>query len=156
MRNQAVQITNILINMKEEFNPSAVFTVSKAKEMSKMMILQGDVHNIQAEEAKLFFIRKPMDPERMLKDYIGCNEKSRVNIQLRTVKEGPPRRFIKHDAAAEKANLADLYRRQQEEQEMLEDAEVTDHFHSQWADPTALKRYCGQGIVPSIVQTRWR
>jgi hypothetical protein len=89
----------------------------------------------------------PTPEKRLLSDFIGRNDKSKVLIRLQTRKEGQPAKEGGVSAEEQAAMLALLRRKQQEAADVAgaDDVETDD---APWANPRALKtHFSGVGNV---------
>ncbi|XP_055331629.1 cilia- and flagella-associated protein 298-like [Paramacrobiotus metropolitanus] len=77
--------------------------------------------------------------DKLLRDYIGPNEKTKIVIILTQKGSGAPGREAFYSEEQRRAMMAQAFRRQQEVEKLMEDDD--DHYlNSQWADSRALKR----------------
>ncbi|ODM91579.1 hypothetical protein Ocin01_15102 [Orchesella cincta] len=94
---------------------------------------------IAREEAELWFCGKQIFPGKLLEEFIGKNEKTKVVVKLQKGGSGPPAREPVMSEEERKALMMYAYRKQ-EEQKKLEDDEDDNHLGSEWADGGQLKR----------------
>eukprot|EP00002_Diphylleia_rotans_P026743 TRINITY_DN534_c1_g1_i2.p1 TRINITY_DN534_c1_g1~~TRINITY_DN534_c1_g1_i2.p1 ORF type:complete len:291 (+),score=83.57 TRINITY_DN534_c1_g1_i2:59-931(+) len=86
----------------------------------------------------LWWAGKEMQPEQILSDYVGKNEKTKVVVKLQKKGAGPPARESPLDEKTQKEMMAFWYKKQEEEKRLKEDND--DEFaNSSWANPRNLK-----------------
>ena len=90
----------------------------------------------------------PSAAKRLLSDFIGTNDKSKVLIRLQTVKEGQPAKEGGVSAEEQAAMLALLRKKQQEAAEMAAGGDDVHTDDAPWANPRALNaHFSGVGNV---------
>ncbi|XP_055355513.1 cilia- and flagella-associated protein 298-A-like [Paramacrobiotus metropolitanus] len=96
---------------------------------------------IDPQNAVLWWAGKELkgQDEKLLRNFIGSNEKTKIVIKLTQKGSGAPGREACYTDEQRKAMMAQAFRRQQEVEKLMEDDD--DHYlNSQWADSRALKR----------------
>lgn len=94
---------------------------------------------IPFEEATLWFSGKEMLQGKLLSDYIGRNEKTKIIAKIQKRGAGAPAREAIISEADQKAMMAFYYRRQ-EELKKLEENDDDSYLNSAWSEPGQLKR----------------
>jgi hypothetical protein len=102
---------------------------------------------LDPQRASLWAFSKEMQPEKLLSDHVGKNDKSKVIVKLQKKGAGAPAREPVVSEEEQKAMIAFYHKKQQEAEKM--DAEDEDaYLHSTWANPKALKNaFTGVGDV---------
>merc|ERR1712176_456127 len=90
-------------------------------------------------DAVMWFAGKEMQPGKIVSDYLGKNEKTKVVIKLQNRASGAPVREPRVDENTHKAMLSYYYKKQ-EENKRLQNDEDDSFLESNWADPKALKK----------------
>ncbi|KAJ3304437.1 hypothetical protein HDV03_002781 [Kappamyces sp. JEL0829] len=104
-----------------------------------------DVYN--PNEASLWWAGKELLREKLLSDYVGKNDKTKLVIKLQKKGQGPPVREAPI-SAEEQSNMMAYYYRKQEELKKLEENDDDAYLNSSWADPKSLKSaFTGMGSV---------
>ncbi|VDM35507.1 unnamed protein product [Hydatigera taeniaeformis] len=94
---------------------------------------------IPSEDAALWFSGKEMLPGKLLSDYVGRNEKTKVIVKIQKRGAGAPAREAVISEADQRALMAYYYRRQ-EELKKLEENDDDSYLNSAWSEPGQLKR----------------
>ncbi|VUZ46638.1 unnamed protein product [Hymenolepis diminuta] len=94
---------------------------------------------IPFEEGTLWFSGKELLPGRLLSDYVGKNEKTKIIVKVQKKGSGAPAREAVISEADQKAMMAFYYRRQ-EELKKLEENDDDSYLNSVWSEPGQLKR----------------
>jgi len=99
------------------------------------------------ERAALWAFSKEMQPDKLLSDYCGKNDKSKVIVKLQKKGAGAPAKEPVVSEDEQKAMIAFYHKKQQETEKMeMEDEDA--YMHSTWANPKALKQaFSGVGDV---------
>ncbi|KAI8803774.1 hypothetical protein BJ742DRAFT_827437 [Cladochytrium replicatum] len=98
-------------------------------------------------ETSLWWASKELSPEKILRDYIGRNEKTTVVIKLQKKGQGAPMREPPINEEQQKQLIAYYYRKQEVHKQLAEN-EDDDYLYSQWANPKSLKNtFNGVGTV---------
>ena len=112
-------------------------------------ILEGadGLEVLEADKASLWVFSKEMQPEKLLSDYVGKNDKSKVVAKLQKKGAGAPGREPVVSEDEQKAMIAFYHKKEQEMQRMtLEDED--NYQNSAWANPKALKKaFSGVGDI---------
>jgi len=97
--------------------------------------------------ASLWCFNKELQKEKLLSDYVGKNDKTKVVAKLQKKGAGAPQREPIVSEDEQKAMIAFYHKKQQEAEKLaLEDEDA--YLHSQWANPKALKSaFTGIGEV---------
>jgi len=93
---------------------------------------------IELETATLWWAGKELVKGKLLSDYIGKNEKTKIVVRLQKAGSGPPVREPLIDEETHKKMLA-FYYKKQEESKKLEVDKDDNYLNSKWADPKGLK-----------------
>merc|ERR1712036_172447 len=81
---------------------------------------------------------KEEQTDKMLHEYLGKNEKTKVITRLQPKNSGAPVRESRIDKDTHSAMLKHYYQKQEEEKKMREDDDDS-YMESEWANPKALK-----------------
>jgi hypothetical protein len=102
---------------------------------------QASLEVIPENEAVLWFCGKEMTRGKVLSDFVGKNEKTKVVIKLSKKSQGPPAREPVVSQQEQREMMAYYYRKQ-EDMKKLEQASREDDsgLNSEWADGEQLKR----------------
>jgi len=92
------------------------------------------------ETSTLWFAGKQMLPEKLLKDYVGRHEKTKVVVKLQKKGSGAPGREPVTDQETQKAMMAWYYRKQEEQKKLAED-EDDSYSGAAWASGQSLKAH---------------
>eukprot|EP00343_Euplotes_focardii_P010196 CAMPEP_0205827572 /NCGR_PEP_ID=MMETSP0206-20130828/32462_1 /ASSEMBLY_ACC=CAM_ASM_000279 /TAXON_ID=36767 /ORGANISM="Euplotes focardii, Strain TN1" /LENGTH=298 /DNA_ID=CAMNT_0053128617 /DNA_START=6 /DNA_END=902 /DNA_ORIENTATION=+ len=90
------------------------------------------------EKAQLWWAGKELTRNKLLQDYIGKNEKSKVIVKIQHKGSGAPVREPLVDEESHKKMLS-YFHKKQEQQQKLEEDEEDQYLNSVWADPKQLK-----------------
>lgn len=107
----------------------------------------ASMEQLEADKTSLWCFNKELQREKLLSDYVGKNEKSKVIAKLQKKGAGAPGREPIVSADEQKAMIAFYHKKQQEAEKMaMEDEDA--YLHSQWANPKSLKNaFTGVGEV---------
>ncbi|CAH8582338.1 unnamed protein product [Heterobilharzia americana] len=94
---------------------------------------------VMLEDASLWFSGKEMHREKILSDYIGCNDKTKIITKLSKRGSGAPAREPVVSEEQQRAMMA-YYFKKQEEWKKLEQDDEDCYLNSSWAEPNQLKR----------------
>ncbi|VDP74312.1 unnamed protein product [Schistosoma mattheei] len=94
---------------------------------------------ITADNASLWFSGKEMHREKILSDYVGRNDKTKIIAKLSKRGTGAPAREPIVNEEQQRAMMAYYYKRQ-EEWKKLEADDDDCYLNSAWAEPNQLKR----------------
>ncbi|GAU91486.1 hypothetical protein RvY_03726 [Ramazzottius varieornatus] len=101
---------------------------------------------MEEDKTALWWAGKELKGDKLLKDFVGPNDKTKVVVKLAERGKGVPGREPVFSEEQKKRLLAQAFQRQQE-LEQLEEEDDDDHYlNSKWADGAALKRTF-QGIA---------
>lgn len=100
---------------------------------------QASKEVIDVTTATLWFSGKELHRGKLLKEFIGSNEKSKIVVKLGKLGEGAPSREPVISEEERKEMMSRHFRRQ-EELKRLEEAEDDDDLNATWADGHHLKR----------------
>ncbi|CDS43316.1 EF HAND 1 calcium binding site [Echinococcus multilocularis] len=109
---------------------------------------------IPVEDAALWFSGKEILPGKLLSDYIGKNEKTKIIVKIQKRGAGAPAREAVISEADQRALMAFYYRRQ-EELKKLEENDDDSYLNSAWSEPGQLKRQF-HGLVSTPWFECWR
>lgn len=89
--------------------------------------------------ASLWFSGKELHRGKLLKDFIGSNEKTKITVKLSKIGAGAPAREPVYTEEERKEMMLHAYRKQEQLKKL--EADDDDHYHnSPWADSGNLKR----------------
>lgn len=94
---------------------------------------------IEPAKCQLWFAGNLLVPDKLLKEFLGGNEKSKVIIKINKRGEGAPSREPVVTEEIQKQLMAQAYRRQQELKRMELDDDDS-YLDSNWADPKQMQR----------------
>lgn len=100
---------------------------------------QASLDVIEEQNAALWFSGKEMLRGRLLKDFVGKNEKTKVIAKLQKKGQGCPSREPVVSEEQQKEMMAYYYKKQEEMKKLDKDAEDA-YLDSEWADSQSLKR----------------
>ena len=102
---------------------------------------------LELDKASLWFFSKEAQDEKLLSDYVGKNDKTKVVAKLQKKGAGAPAREPVVSEDEQKAMIAFYHKKEQEMQRMtLEDEDA--YQNSAWANPKALKNaFTGVGDI---------
>jgi hypothetical protein len=95
---------------------------------------------IPEQEASLWWAGKEMLPGKLLSDYVGKNEKSKIIAKISKKGQGAPMREAPMNEEAQKQMMAYYYKKQEQHKKLMENDD-DDYVNSPWADPKALKSH---------------
>ena len=102
---------------------------------------------ILLEDASLWWAGKDLSRTKLLSDYVGKNEKTKIVAKLQRKAQGAPVREAPLNEQAQKEMMAYYYRKQEEHKKLVENDD-DDYVNSAWADPKSLKSaFSGVGKV---------
>jgi hypothetical protein len=90
--------------------------------------------------ARCFWAGKELDPAKLLSDFTGRNEKTKIVVRLGRAGAPPPLAPSKaEDAEATRKLLAEMHRRKEEAERLAADDD-DGYLRSEWADSSGLKK----------------
>ena len=102
---------------------------------------------IDTPEAQLWWAGKEMVRGRLLSDFIGKNEKTKLIVKLQKRGQGAPVREPVVDEKTQKEMMAYYYKKQEQQKKLQEDEDQS-YMNAEWADSSSLKRkFSGIGSV---------
>ncbi|KAJ3113478.1 hypothetical protein HDU96_003345 [Phlyctochytrium bullatum] len=102
---------------------------------------------IQLAEAALWWANRELQQSKVLSDYVGRNEKTKIIVKLQRKNQGPPVREPPLDEMGQRHLMAYYYKKQ-EQNKRLEENKDDEYLDSSWANPKALKQaFNGLGNV---------
>jgi len=102
---------------------------------------------LDPDASSLWFFSKEAQDEKLLSDYVGKNDKTKVVAKLQKKGASAPMREPVVSEDEQKAMVA-FYHKKQQEMEKLSLEDEDNYMHSQWANPKALKNaFTGVGNV---------
>lgn len=93
---------------------------------------------IESDQAALWWAGKDLTRDKLLSDFIGRNEKTKIIVKIQKRGQGAPVREPVVDEETQRKMMQVAYKRQ-EELKKLESADDDAYMNSAWADPSALK-----------------
>ncbi|KAA3679943.1 uncharacterized protein DEA37_0000289 [Paragonimus westermani] len=135
---------------QNEFGVDLLLFVQRATGFSSLEIMptEADISHgyedasqevILIEDATLWFSGKEMLRGKLISDYVGRNEKTKIVAKLSKRGAGAPAREPVMDEKQQRALMAHYYRKQ-EEWKKLEANDEDSYLDSAWAEPGQLKR----------------
>ncbi|KAH8305000.1 hypothetical protein KR059_001108 [Drosophila kikkawai] len=100
---------------------------------------QASKEVIEPSKAQLWFAGRQILTGKLLKDYLGNNDKTKILVKLNKLGEGPPAREPVISEPIRRQMMAEAFRRQ-EELKKLEQDDDDEYLNSSWADSGSLKR----------------
>ncbi|KAF5402550.1 hypothetical protein PHET_03911 [Paragonimus heterotremus] len=100
---------------------------------------QASQEVVLIDEATLWFSGKEMLRGKLISDYVGRNEKTKIVVKLSKRGAGAPAREPVMDEKQQRALMAHYYKKQ-EEWKKLEANDEDSYLDSAWAEPGQLKR----------------
>ncbi|KAL7054679.1 hypothetical protein AAHC03_020691 [Spirometra sp. Aus1] len=94
---------------------------------------------IPPDEATIWFSGKEMLPGKLLSDFIGNNDKTKIIVKIAKRGSGAPAREAVISEEDQKAMMSYYYKRQQELKQ-LEENDDDSYLDASWAEPGQLKR----------------
>lgn len=105
---------------------------------------------LEESQTSCWWAGKEMQNGKLLADYVGRNEKTKIVTKLQPKSSGAPVREPRIDEDTHKAMLSYYYKKQ-EESKKLQDDDDDSYLNSEWANPKALKnQLVGGGRVMSF------
>merc|ERR1711871_1498506 len=92
---------------------------------------------LDGHDSSIWWAGKELQTDKMLHEYLGKNEKTKVITRLQTKNSGAPVRESRIDKETHSAMLKHYYQKQEEEKKMRDDDDS--YMESEWANPKALK-----------------
>merc|ERR1719494_113316 len=100
---------------------------------------QASLDVLDEATAQLWWAGKELQRGKVLQDFIGKNEKTKLIIKIQKPGSGPPGREPVFSEDAKKEMMAHMYRKQ-EAFKKLEADEDDNYMNSSWADQGSLQR----------------
>jgi hypothetical protein len=97
-----------------------------------------DCDFVELEKSVLWWAKKELKREKLLGDFIGKNEKTKIIVKLGIKGQGAPMSEPPVDQETQKKMMA-FYYKKQEEMKKLEENNEDDYLNSEWANPNYLK-----------------
>jgi len=102
---------------------------------------------LEADKSSLWFFSKEAQDEKLLSDYVGKNDKTKVVGKLQKKGAQAPMREPVVSEDEQKAMVA-FYHKKQQQMEKLSLEDEDNYMHSSWANPKALKNaFTGVGDI---------
>lgn len=111
--------------------------------------ISGTSHaaEVMPENSSLWWAGKELVRGKLLSDFIGKNEKTKILAKLTKPGSGAPARENPMNEQAQKEMMAFYFRKQEEHKKLMENDD-DDYVQSSWANPKALKsNFTGVGNV---------
>lgn len=122
-------------------------TVRQILEQREVVEGAASMQILENENSSLWAFNKEMQREKLLSDYVGKNEKTKVVVKLQKKGAGAPQREPIVSEDEQKAMIA-FYHKKQQEAERLEQEDEDAYLHSKWANPKSLKNaFTGVGDI---------
>merc|ERR1719207_489317 len=108
---------------------------------------QASMEYFDPEASSLWCFSKELQRDKLLSDYVGKNDKTKVVTKLQKKGAGAPAREPVVSEEEQKAMIAHYHKKQAEAEKMaLEDEDA--YLHSAWANPRGLKNsFTGVGEI---------
>lgn len=94
--------------------------------------------DLEEAKAQLWWAGKELARGKLLQDYVGKNDKSKIIVKMQHKGSGPPVREPLIDENSHKQMLS-FFHKKQEEQKKLEEDDEDNYMNSAWANPKQLK-----------------
>eukprot|EP01135_Chromosphaera_perkinsii_P010072 Nk52_evm8s2010 gene=Nk52_evmTU8s2010 len=102
---------------------------------------------IETPLAQLWWAGKEMKRGKLLSDFIGKNEKTKLIVKLQKKGQGAPVREPVVDEKTQKEMMAYYYKKQEQQKKLQEDEDQS-YMNAEWANTNALKnRFNGVGNI---------
>eukprot|EP00996_Jenningsia_fusiforme_P002043 NODE_2889_length_1095_cov_34.442639_g2650_i0.p1 GENE.NODE_2889_length_1095_cov_34.442639_g2650_i0~~NODE_2889_length_1095_cov_34.442639_g2650_i0.p1 ORF type:complete len:251 (+),score=57.75 NODE_2889_length_1095_cov_34.442639_g2650_i0:121-873(+) len=88
--------------------------------------------------ANLWFASKLLHRDKILSDFVGKNEKTKITCKITSATSGAPAREPAIDQQTQKEMMAYWFKKQEEDKRLAEDDEIA-FGSSEWANPKAMK-----------------
>lgn len=95
---------------------------------------------IEDQHAELWWAGKQLQREKILSDYVGKNEKTKVIMKLQKKGSGAPQREPVVSEAQQKEMMLFYHRKQEEAKKLAEQEDEDSYLNSPWANPNQLKQ----------------
>jgi hypothetical protein len=93
---------------------------------------------LDVADTSMWWAGKDLQAEKMLHEYVGKNEKTKLICRMQPKNSGAPARESRVDKDTHSAMLQHYYKKQEEEKKMRENDDDS-YLESEWADPKSLK-----------------
>merc|ERR1719181_971168 len=105
------------------------------------------LEHLDVDKVSLWCFSKELQRDKLLSEYVGKNDKTKVVAKLQKKGAGAPTREPVVSEDEQKAMVAHYHKKQQEAEKMaLEDEDA--YMHSAWANPKSLKNsFTGVGDI---------
>ncbi|CAI2375911.1 unnamed protein product [Moneuplotes crassus] len=94
--------------------------------------------DMEEEKAQIWWAGKELARGKLLQDYVGKNDKSKIIVKMQHKGSGAPVREPLIDEESHKKMLS-FFHKKQEEQKKLEEDDEDSYMNSAWANPKQLK-----------------
>ncbi|KAJ3416666.1 hypothetical protein HDV05_000496 [Chytridiales sp. JEL 0842] len=99
---------------------------------------QASKEVIPEKEAALWWAGKEILADKVLSDFVGKNDKTKIIVKLQKKSQGAPVREAPLDEKAQRELMAYYYKKQEEHKKLVENDE-DDYLNSSWANSKSLK-----------------
>mmetsp|Transcript_2583 Transcript_2583/g.6045 ORF Transcript_2583/g.6045 Transcript_2583/m.6045 type:complete len:288 (+) Transcript_2583:43-906(+) len=99
---------------------------------------RSDLQDVLEPDCQMWWAGKQVMREKLLSEYVGRNEKTKIVCRLTSANAGAPVREPRIDEDTHKAMLSHYYKKQEENKKLMEDNDDS-YLESSWANPKALK-----------------
>lgn len=107
----------------------------------------ASMEEFEPDKASLWCFNKDLQREKLLSDYVGKNEKTKVVAKLQKKGASAPMREPIVSEEEQKAMIAHYHKKQQEAEKLGQEDEDA-YLHSSWANPKSLKNaFTGIGDI---------
>merc|ERR1711881_759357 len=93
---------------------------------------------LETMDTAMWWAGKDMQQDKMLHEYVGKNEKTKLVCRKQPKASGAPARESRVDKETHSAMLQHYYKKQEEEKKMRENDDDS-YLESEWANPKGLK-----------------
>jgi hypothetical protein len=93
---------------------------------------------LEASDTSLWWAGKDLQHDKMMHEYVGKNEKTKLVCRMQSKSSGAPVRESRIDKDTHSAMLQHYYKKQEEEKKLRDD-EDDSYMESAWANPKGLK-----------------
>merc|ERR1712098_998027 len=98
---------------------------------------RSDMQDVLESDSAIWWAGKDMVVDKILSEYVGRNEKTKLVVRVQPKTSGAPVRETRIDKDTHSAMLSHYYKKQEEDKRLREDDDDS-YMQSQWANPKAM------------------